>query len=108
LWKPKADHDPNPVLIIGCDALISTDLKVRIHNNQGKVIRLSYRWTGRGNKFDWQKYGRIHVRFNRTATKLAEVSPLTVTLFHTLTGKDVILKTFTIKNPTKRYEVNFR
>lgn len=104
LWKPVSDTTGNVVILVGCDAIRSEDLKCEILNKEGNKIRVDIRNTGRGNQLPTQKFGRVHFRVDRTAKKFEKAAPLTVQIYHTLGGKKVVLGKVRIKDPNRRLE----
>lgn len=102
LWKPVSDGDGNVVILISCDNMISSDVKLEIKNRKGNAIKVSIRNTGRANGEAGQKFARIHYRIGRQATGFKKASPLTAVFYHTQKRKKEVIRKFRIKDPTKR------
>lgn len=110
LWKPVADHNPFPVVVVSADGFKTNDLQMEILGKSDKVLKVGIQNTGRANKLGHMKYARIHFRINRTAKDFNKSSPLKVRFFVLKNKKRIDVKVMgknhmVIKSPTGRIDL---
>lgn len=104
LWKPKADHNPNAVVVVGCEDVRKEDLKLEILGKSGKPLKVNIPMTGRANG------NRIHYRPDRTAKDFKKSAPIQLRFYQMVDGKKVIVQfkgknVLTVTDPTRRKDV---
>jgi hypothetical protein len=110
LWKPTADHNPFPVIVVSCDMAKSSDLRCEIISKTGKQLAFLAHSGSRANQLPGFKFGRVHFRLTKSAKSLVRSAPVTVKFYLQVGRRTIPLKgkagndSFLVKNPVNRVD----
>lgn len=108
LWKPISENDGNPVVLVSCDGIKTSDLNLEIIGKGRKLLKVAIdRMPHRANHLGGHEYARIHFRVQRNCKKFKTSAPIKLRFYRKIKGEKVRVKVlgknaFTIRKPTHR------
>lgn len=115
LVKPVSDTNPKILVFsVSCDLARAEDVKIKIKDKKGKVLKVkdTYNSGGskRGNRLPGHKYGRFNFKPGPTAEEFKKSAPLEVSFTVNVNGKSQVLPvmgkdSIIVKDPTKRLDL---